>query len=122
MNLEEKLAECMQIDGAIASALVDNASGMAIATAGNPRKLDLNLAAAGSSNVLKAQQSLIRDMEQEEEIEDILITLSSQYHLIRPLTDESGKGLAVYLMLDKAKGNLAMARFKLSRIERELTV
>lgn len=122
MSLEAKLAECMSIDGAIAVALVDNSSGMAIATAGNPRNMDLNIAAAGSSNVLKAKQQTLKELALEEEIEDVLITLSSQYHLIRPLTDSSGKGLAVYLVLDKAKANLAMARFKLTRIEKDLTI
>lgn len=122
MSLEEKLAECMSIEGALAAALVDSASGMAIATCGNPRNLDLTLAAAGSSNVLKAKQNVLRDLGIAEEIEDILITLSTQFHLIRPLSDASGKGLAVYLILDKAKGNLAMARFKLGKIEKDLKV
>lgn len=122
MGFEEKLAECMSIDGAIAVALVDGASGMALATGGNPRNLDLNLAAAGSANVLKAKQAMIRDLALKDEIEDILITLTSQFHLIRPVTDASGQGLAVYLVLDKAKGNLAMARFKLSKIEKDLKV
>lgn len=122
MSLEQKLAECMGIDGAIAVALVENSSGMAIATAGNPRNLDMNVAAAGSSNVLRAKQQALKDLGLKEEIEDVLITLATQYHLIRPLSDASGKGLAVYLVLDRAKGNLAMARFKLSRIEKDLTI
>lgn len=122
MSIDSKLAECMEIDGAMAVALVDSSSGMAIATAGNPRGLDLNVAAAGSTNVLKAKQATLKELGIEEEIEDVLITLTSHYHLIRPLTDESGKGLAVYLILDKAKANLAMARFKLTKIEKDLTV
>lgn len=122
MSIDSKLAECMEIDGAMAVALVDSSSGMAIATAGNPRGLDLNVAAAGSTNVLKAKQATLKELGVEEEIEDVLITLSAHYHLIRPLTDESGKGLAVYLILDKAKANLAMARFKLTKIEKDLTV
>ena len=122
MSIESKLGECMDIDGAIAVALVDGSSGMAIATGGTPRNLDLNIAAAGTCNVLKSEQSTMKELGYEDEIEDILITLSSQYHLIRPLTDASGKGLFVYLVLDKAKGNLAMARFKLGRIEKDLTI
>lgn len=122
MAIEQQLAECMSIDGATAVALVDCESGMAIATSGNPRKLDLNLAAAAASNVLKAQQQAIVDLDLEETIEDVLVTLGGQYHLMRPLTDSSGEGLAVFLMLNKAKSNLAMARFKLSKIEKALTV
>jgi hypothetical protein len=55
-------------------------------------------------------------------IEDILITLSSQYHLIRPLTGRTGKGLFLYLALDKGRANLAMARHQLSKVEADLEV
>lgn len=122
MSVEAKLNECMEIEGAVAVALVDQSSGMAIATAGNPRNLDLNVAAAGNTNVVRAKMATMKDLGLKDDIEDILITLSSAYHMIRPLTSASGKGLFVYMALDKSKANLAMARFKLSKIEPDLTV
>ena len=53
-------------------------------------------------------------------IEDILITLGDQYHLIRLVPNNVG--LFLYLVLDKAKGNLALPRYKLTDIERSLKV
>ncbi|MEU6012223.1 hypothetical protein [Streptomyces sp. NPDC047453] len=38
------------------------------------------------------------------------------YHLIRPLTSRSGS-LILYLALDRSRGNLALARHSLKRIE-----
>lgn len=122
MSYETKLNECLEMDGAMAVALVDQASGMALATAGSAKGLNLEVAAAGNTNVMRAKYDTMRELGLKEDIEDVLITLDTQYHLIRPVTSESGKGLFVYLVLDKAKANLAMARFKLSKIEKELTV
>lgn len=122
MSFQEKLDEILEIDGALAAALVDMDSGMALATSGNPKGLDLEVAAAGNTNVVKAKQDTMANLGLKEEIEDILITLGTQIHMIRPVTSESGKGLFIYVALDKKKANLAMARHKLRTIEKGLEV
>ena len=53
-------------------------------------------------------------------IQDILITLDDQIHLIRPL--RLGDNLFMYLAIDKTKGNLAMARHRLSKLDSELSM
>ncbi|MDH6130906.1 hypothetical protein P3T37_000273 [Kitasatospora sp. MAA4] len=117
-NLETALKEAMSIEGAMGVALVDYSSGMALGSLGDSADLDLNVAAAGNTDVVRAK---MRTMEMlnlhDNEIEDILITLSSQYHLIRPLTTSSGRGLFLYLALHRSRANLAMARHKLRTIE-----
>ncbi|MFG3227913.1 hypothetical protein ACGF07_24425 [Kitasatospora sp. NPDC048194] len=110
------------IEGAIGAALVDYNSGMALATLDGPGGLDLNVAAAGNTDVVRAKMRTMDMLGLQDGIEDILITLSSQYHLIRPLTGRTGKGLFLYLALDKGRANLAMARHQLSKVEAELEV
>ncbi|MFE4514156.1 hypothetical protein ACFRMQ_08165 [Kitasatospora sp. NPDC056783] len=110
------------IEGAIGAALVDYNSGMALATLDGPGGLDLDVASAGNTDVVRAKMRTMDMLGLQDGIEDILITLTSQYHLIRPLTGRTGKGLFLYLALDKSRANLAMARHQLSRIEGELEV
>ena len=117
-NLKQCMDTAMTIDGAQAVALVDYRSGMCLAQAGGGMNLDL--AAAGNTEVVRAKLKTMESLGLRRGIEDILITLGDQYHLIRLVPNNLG--LFLYLVLDKAKGNLALARYKLTDIERSLKV
>ncbi|MET8570761.1 hypothetical protein [Streptomyces sp. NPDC004783] len=122
-NLETALKECLSaIDGATAAALVDYTSGMALGTVGGSKDFNLEVAAAGNTDVVRAKLRTMELLGIKEEIEDILISLSTQYHLIRLLKGRGGNGLFLYLVLDANRANLAMARHQLRRIEGELEV
>ncbi|MFJ5231729.1 hypothetical protein ACIQBJ_17765 [Kitasatospora sp. NPDC088391] len=121
MNIDSALAEAMAIDGALGVALVDYESGMSLGFAGGGQALDLEVAGAANTEVVRAKLRALAALSLDETIEDILITLGGQYHLIRPLA--SGRGpFFLYLALDRSRGNLALARHGLKRIEAELAV
>jgi hypothetical protein len=123
MDLETALKEAMTIDGALGVALVDWESGMPLGTLGGDKYLDLDLASAGNTEVVKAKMRTLASLRLNDQVEDILITLSKQYHLIRLLKDSSGaQSLFLYLALDRSKANLALARHHLKRIETEISI
>lgn len=122
VDMETGLKEAMTIDGSIGAALVDYNSGMALGTVGGTKDLDLSVAAAGNTDVFRAKVRALELLHLEENIEDILITLGKQYHIIFPVTGREGKGLFFYLVLDKDRSNLAFARHKLRSIEKNLEV
>ena len=123
MNIETALKEAMSIEGATGTALVDWDSGMALGTLGGGKYLDLDLAAAGNTEVVRAKMRTVESLKLNDQVEDILITLNTQYHLIRLLRKADGaQSLFLYLVLDRGKANLALARHHLKRIEADLTV
>ncbi|MFC9705898.1 hypothetical protein ACFTWD_34975 [Streptomyces sp. NPDC056943] len=121
-NTETTLKECAAIEGAIGAALVDYTSGMALGTIGGGKELDLNVAAAGNTDVVRAKVRAMEMLGLGDTIEDILITLGRQYHLILLLKGQGANGLFLYLALDKERANLAMARHQLKKIASELQV
>ena len=119
MNIKDSLAKLNQIDGFVGAALVDSESGMLLGQEGGG-SLNLEVAAAGNTEVVRAKRKTMNNLALKENIEDILITLSKQYHLIRPLRTRST--LFFYVALDRSRANLAMARLTLADVEKELQV
>ena len=117
-NVEHSLDMAANIKGAFAVALVDFESGMMLGSRGGSAEFDLDVAAPGNSDVVRTKLEVVQKLGLREAVEDILITLDSQYHLLRLIrgTDEK---LFFYLVLNRAQANLAMARRDLRVIEQE---
>jgi hypothetical protein len=105
-TVNEALNGLLRTDGAVAAALVDSNSGMMLGGVGTG--MDLELAAAGNTEVVRSKMKTMKSLGLNDAIEDILITLHKQYHIIRPV--QAKAGIFIYLVLDRSRANLAMAR------------
>jgi predicted regulator of Ras-like GTPase activity (Roadblock/LC7/MglB family) len=117
-NIRQSLEDLLTVDGAMCAAVVDSTSGMMLGSAGSG--LDMEVAAAGNTEVVRAKLKTMRQLGLNDVIDDMLITLGKQYHIIRPLSRK--EGTFIYFVLDKSKSNLALARRKCADVERELTM
>lgn len=117
-NIKHSLDELLTLDGAMCASVVDSNSGMMLGSAGTG--VDLEVAAAGNTEVVRAKMKTMRSLGLNDVIDDILISLGKQYHIIRPLSRK--EGVFIYYVLDKSKSNLALARRKAQDVERELTI
>ena len=113
MDIDTALKEAMEIDGALGVSLVDYESGMALGSLGGGKYLNLEVAGAGNTEVIRAKMRTLESLGLKDTIDDILITLGRQYHLIRLVAGQGHSGLFIYL---------ALARHHLKRIEGEITV
>ncbi|AZI43316.1 DUF4388 domain-containing protein [Deinococcus psychrotolerans] len=109
------VGDILSIDGAVAAALVDYSSGMALDMVGSG--IDLELAGAGTTEVVRAQKRSMELLGIEGQIEDMMVTLEQQYHLLYILP---GTTLFLYVVLRKEQANLAMARYKLKAAAAQL--
>lgn len=116
-NVKDTLEQALTIEGAIGAALVDIQSGMCLGISGG-NGLNMEIAAAGSSDLVRAELKSMEKLGVRDAIEDILITLGKQYHLICI----SGTKLFIYLVLNRQNANLALARHKLVELEDNLQV
>lgn len=115
---KELLDNLMQTEGAMCAALVDYNSGMLLESVGTG--MDLEMAAAGNTEVVRAKLKTMKMLGLQDGIEDILISLGKQYHIIRPV--EKHQGLFIYYVLDRGRANLAMARRKVLEAEAQASI
>lgn len=115
-TINQTLEELMTLDGAMCAAVVDSSSGMILGSTGSG--LDMEVAAAGNTEVVRSKMKTMRALGLNDVIEDILITLGKHYHIIRPSARK--EGVFIYFVLDKQRANLAMARRKTQDVDKDM--
>lgn len=114
--LTEELERMLNFDGAMCVALADSDSGMVLGQAGSG--IEMERAAAGASMILRARRATVKALALPDQIDDLLLTLTTQLHIIRPLTKKPT--MFIYLVADRSKASLAMARYKATEADAQI--
>jgi predicted regulator of Ras-like GTPase activity (Roadblock/LC7/MglB family) len=113
------LAEMAGIDGLLCCAVVDATTGLVLAReAGEDQGSDFDLCAAASAQVLRAHRMAARNMGMPEHIDEIIISAGQRHQVLR--TVNRHRDLFLMALLDKQHANLALARYKLTEVEKRL--
>jgi hypothetical protein len=111
MAREKELLEAIEkiqtdASGFIAASLVDLESGMTLAVKAVRSDFDLTAASAYNSELVKQKLKIMQTLGPNGTIEDMLITLTDQIHLIKMVN----KATFLYLAVDRSQSNLAIVR------------
>ena len=116
MSIEKEANEAFDrftndIPGFIAVSLVDLDSGMTLAVRSNRPEFDLAVASAYNSELVKQKMKIMKALNLRTHLEDMLLTLGDQIHVIKLV----GTGTFIYLAVDRSQSNLAIVRNVLSK-------
>lgn len=117
-NIKENLMKLEATEGFIGAALADSDSGMCLGFLGGAGVLNMELAAASNAEVVRSKRKAMKALGLRDDIEDILISLGKQYHVIRPLRQRPA--VFFYVAVDRTRANLAMARMAIADCEKSL--
>lgn len=107
MNYQRTLQKIQsETSGFIGASIVDLDSGMALASVASRPDFDLEAASAYNSEMVKGKLKTMQVLNLQTDLEDMLLTLGDQLHLIKMLPDNS----FLYLAASRADTNLALLR------------
>jgi predicted regulator of Ras-like GTPase activity (Roadblock/LC7/MglB family) len=109
MDVLEKIQT--EASGFIAASLVDLDSGMTLAVKSVRTDFDLTAASAYNSELVKQKLKIMRTLGLNGTMEDMLITLSDQIHLVKMV----GNNTFLYLSVDRKQSNIAIVRMVVNK-------
>ena len=116
MATEKQLSEVLEkiqtdSNGFIAASLVDLDSGMTLAVKAARSDFDLTAASAYNSELVKQKLKIVRTLGLQGTVEDMLITLTDQIHLVKLV----GPSTFLYLSVDRKQSNIAIVRMAVNK-------
>ncbi|HLX07681.1 MAG TPA: hypothetical protein VKY89_07435 [Thermoanaerobaculia bacterium] len=105
----DKIAADMS--GFIAASLVDMESGLTLGAKSQRSDFDLGVASAYNSELVKQKLKIVKALNLKSTLDDILLTLSDQIHIIKMVSPN----VFLYLAADRESTNLAIVRTAINK-------
>lgn len=137
-GIDECLLDVMRLPGARGAAVVDWTSGLALGTIGDSPNGDHEATAAETAEVARmaAEQPAFAVGLPETPaagdgpgaagtpppVEDVIVTTRAGYHILRFVETDFDSSVFLHLWLDRAEGNLALARIRLGEMAERLVL
>jgi hypothetical protein len=104
------VAPVARIDGFPLACVIDASTGMLLASAQDNPGISLPVAAAGAADIAQVLSLLTNELAHSDELEDLMVTFSDHFYLVRSLGSDPRRQLLLLVILDRSRANLAMAR------------
>ncbi|MCX4772153.1 hypothetical protein OG322_22885 [Streptomyces sp. NBC_01260] len=137
-GIDECLLDAMRLPGARGAAVVDWTSGLALGTIGDSPNGDHEATAAETAEVARMaaeQPAFALGLPQPPTaadstgvtgtacpVEDVIVTTRAGYHILRFVETDFDSSVFLHLWLDRAEGNLALARIRLGEMAERLVL
>ena len=115
-NISSTLATLIALDGTLAAAVIDGNTGKVLVKTGSADGLEI--AANINTGVLRSKLHGVKHLNIQEEVEDILISSATRYHLVAFI--ERKPGFFIYMVLDRQIGNLCAARYAAKSVQQTI--
>jgi hypothetical protein len=106
----EFLTPVMAIDGFRLGCLIDASTGMVLASLQNQDAFAPSIAAAGAADIVSVLAMLNGKLATGEVLEDMVITFSDSFFMIRPVERDKEPQILLLVVTDRHRTNLALAR------------
>jgi CheY-like chemotaxis protein len=108
-HLQRLIEALRRLDGYAAAMMVDGDSGLIVGGDDRAPDLELQTAAAGYSELYRIKRDLLAALGVGDEIEDVVITMSSHYHVLHAVAGQPS--LLLCVVLDRSSTSLGLARY-----------
>jgi hypothetical protein len=114
-SLAESLSQVMEVEGAQAAALVDIATGMVVRSAGEPGG-DFPAAAVSMAEEARTVRVNLGSAQTGGDLDEISLITTDRLQVSKILSFPFGEGLLLFVDLDRARVNMALASLRIGQL------